>query len=119
MTQTFATTSDTNDIYLGTDGNLAVLSGQTAVLAACATASTTQLGECVLAVNAGIPNFQAIWVGVPNYAIWKQALTQTLQNVQGVVQVKNLQLSTRDNTLSYTATISNQFGQAEMQSALT
>lgn len=109
MTQTLGTNS-LNDIYLGTDGNLVVLKGIDAVLGACATVSKSQLGEMVLAKNAGIPNFQSIWVGVPNYAIWEQYLRTALENVNGVVQVVSLVLSVLNNTLSYTATIQTEFG---------
>lgn len=118
MTKTFATNA-AGDIFLDTSGNLSLLTGQDAVMGACATASKAQLGEMVLTVNLGIPNFQSIWVGVPNYAIWKQALLQTLQNVQGVLQVTNLRMFSKNNVLSYTATISNEYGQAEIRASLT
>lgn len=117
MTKTLGTNSE-NDIYLGADGNLAMLGGQDAVMGACASASKAQLGEMVLTVNAGIPNFQAIWVGVPNYAIWKQALLQALQAVPGVIQVADLKLYSQNNVLSYAATIATQFGQAEIRASL-
>lgn len=117
MTKTLGIDAN-NDIYLGPDGNLVLLAGQDAVMGGCATASKAQLGEMVLAVNAGMPNFQAIWVGVPNYAIWKQALLQTLQGVPGVVQVTDVRMFSQNNVLSYTATIASQFGQSEVQAAL-
>jgi hypothetical protein len=118
MVQTFATSPESNDIYLDPSGNLAVLSGQAAVMAACATASKTQLGECVLQTGIGLPNFQAVWVGVPNIPLWQSYLRNTLQNVQGVEQVTSIAVRQVGNTLAYTATIANQYGLAEMQSAL-
>lgn len=103
-------TNANNDIYLGADGNIVVLSGLQAVLGACATASKAQLGEMVLARNSGIPNFQAIWVGVPNYAIWEQYLRTTLLGVPGVVQVSSLTISKNGDVMNYTATIETEFG---------
>lgn len=113
MVQTLGTDAN-NDLYLGPTGNLVMLSGIEAVAAACATATKAQLGEMVLATNAGIPNFQAIWVGVPNYALWKQYLIDTLKNVEGVVQVSSLTMASSGGVLSYTATIQTIYGETQL-----
>ena len=73
-----------NDLFLNSAGSLTMLSSIDAVVAACNTAALTQLGECVLITGQGLPNFQAIWVGVPDYAIWQSYLENTLLNVPGV-----------------------------------
>lgn len=113
MTKTLGTNDD-NDLYLGPDGNLVMLSGLPAVLAACATASKAQLGEMVLAQNAGIPNFQTIWVGAPNYAIWERYLRTALESVRSVREVKEITFTTDQGVLSYRATISTEFGEAQL-----
>jgi hypothetical protein len=64
----------------------------------------------ILAQNAGIPNFQTVWIGTPNYAIFSSYLRNTLQNVEGVTQVNDISMSTRNNVLSYTATIETIYG---------
>lgn len=109
MTQTFGT-NDRNDLYLGPDGNITVLRGLPAVEAACATATEAQLGEMALAVNSGIPNFQEIWSGTPDYGIWQSFIQNTLENVDGVVRVTSLTLSIQNNTASYQAQITTEFG---------
>lgn len=109
MVQTFAVTSDTNDIFIGPDGNLSILSGIDAVEAACATATKAQLGEMVFATDTGIPNFQVLWVGTPDYGIWKAAILSTLQSVSGVTQVNSLTLSVSGSVVSYTAQILTQY----------
>lgn len=109
MTKTFAVNAR-NDIYIGDDSNLVVLDGLQAILQACETATKAQLGEMIFAVNQGIPNFQAIWVGAPNYKIWQSYLRATLLSVSGVLEVKSIELSIVENTLKYTATISTSFG---------
>lgn len=111
MVTTFGTDTN-NDLYLGNDGNIAVLSGINAVLAACETATKAQLGEMVLAVTQGIPNFQTVWVGTPNYALYQSYLRNTLLGVPGVLNVKSIDLTIEGNTLKYTATIQTQFGTA-------
>lgn len=111
MTQTLGTNSD-NDIYVGSNGNLIIDRGQQAVLDACATAAKLQLGEAVLETGLGLPNFQTVWVGAPNIAIFENYLRRALLNVQGVTAVKNLTTSVVNNTLSYTAVIETIFGRA-------
>ncbi len=65
----------------------------------------------VLATDSGIPNFQALWIGTPEYGIWKSYILNTLQNVPGVEQVTSLTLAVKGNTVNYTANITTQFGQ--------
>lgn len=113
MTTTFATDSN-NDLYLGNDGNLVVLHDLPAVEAACATATKMQLGEAVLATGLGIPNFQTVWVGSPNLALFSSYLRNTIDSVLGVDEVVSLELSTANNVLSYVATIATQFGSAQI-----
>lgn len=116
MTTTFATDSN-NDLYLGNDGNIVILHGLPAVTAACKTATQAQLGEMVLETELGIPNFQAVWNGSPNYPLWSLYLRNTLEAVIGVNEVTSLELQVLNNVLNYTATIASEFGQAEITNA--
>ena len=59
MTQTFDTNSN-NDLYIGLNGNLTIVSGISAIKVAVENAAKTQRGEMVLNINDGIPNFQAV-----------------------------------------------------------
>ncbi len=102
--------NENNDIYLGSDGNLVVLSGVEAVAGMCETISKAQLGEMVLTTTQGIPNFQTVWNGVPNLGVWQSYLRNALQNVAGVREVRDLTVSVANNTLSYTATIATESG---------
>lgn len=109
MTQTFNTNSD-NDIFIGQDGRLSIATGLDAVLKGCETATYAQLGEMVLAKTLGIPNFQSIWVGVPNYQIFELYLRNAILSVQGVSSVKSLQIIVKGDVLEYTATIVTIYG---------
>lgn len=113
MTKTLGTNSN-NDLYLSPDGNVVLLSGLPAVLAACENVAKSQLREMVLAQQAGIPNFQTVWVGVPNLEIWKQYLRRQLSNVMGVVEVVSLNAQQRGNILTYSATIRTEFGEGSI-----
>jgi hypothetical protein len=110
MTRTLGLSDSTHDLYLGPDGNLAMLENEPAVSAACETASLAQLGEMVLATKSGIPNFQAVWTGVPNLAIWRQYLVDTLLGVDGVLAVSDLAVSQAGGVLSYRATVETTYG---------
>lgn len=109
MTKTFGTDSK-NDLYLGDGKNLTFLDGLPAVSAGCETATKAQLGEMVLATQSGIPNFQTVWTGSPNYNLYASYLRRTLLSVLGVLDVTDLQITTLNNLLSYTAKIRTQFG---------
>lgn len=117
MTQTLGTNAN-NDIYRGANGNIVMLSGQDAVMGACSTASKAQLGEMVLATAAGLPNFQAVWVGVPKLTIWKQYLLKTLLNVGGVRAVTDISATAVDGILSYTAIIESDYGEVALNGGL-
>lgn len=99
-----------NDLEADASGNLVMLTGKYAVAAACNTAAQTQLGECVLVTGQGLPNFQALWVGVPDYAIWQSYLQNTLLNVRGVASVQSIVLTQTDGVLNYVAEINSIYG---------
>lgn len=103
-----------NDIYLGEDGNLVVVVDLQAIITTCETISKAQLGEMILSTTQGIPNFETVWVGVPQLGIWQSYLRNALQNVNGVENVSDLTISKIDNTLVYVATIKTQFGSTQI-----
>lgn len=123
MVQSFATTSQAlynseqqqisgiNDLFVGEDGNL-ILSGATetnadqlnAVLYACANAAKSVLGEMILNTNRGLPNFQVVWNGKPNLAIWEAALRNILLGIDGVLDIASLTTQLAYDTDAYTNT---------------
>jgi hypothetical protein len=117
MTQTLGINNQ-NDIYLDINGNLALLSGESAVAGACATLSKAKLGEMVLSTTQGIPYDQAIFIGVPNLRIWQSYLLTALQNINGVVQVTDLKSTIVDNTLVYQATIQSNYGTSVLTNSI-
>jgi hypothetical protein len=118
MTITFGLNSN-NDLYLDASGNLAILTGIEAVEQCCETASKAQLGEMVLEIGLGLPNFQSIWVGTPNYSLWQSYLVTALNNVIGVNEVVSVSYQVADGILNYTATIASQYGSAEVTGTTT
>ena len=110
MTQTFAV-NQYNDIYIGEDGNLAIVYDLTATTQACQQAAKTILGEMIYAADQGLPYFEAVWIGVPQIAQYEAALRSAFLGVPGVLQVISLVLTQTENNLNYTATIMTTYGQ--------
>ena len=109
MTQTL-TANENNDVFIGADGKLAFSSGLDAVKYACSSAAKSQLGEMIYAIDRGIPNFQVVWVGAPNLAVFENYLRETLESVYGVNQVIDLETKSQNNVLSYSASIETRYG---------
>lgn len=119
MVKTFAT-NENNDLYIGNDGSLVIVTGLEAVLQACATAVKAQRGEMIYQTNLGVPNFQAAWDGgTPNLAQYEAALYQTFLSVSGVTAVQSLTVTANAGTLSYTAIIETDEGTGTVSGNLT
>jgi hypothetical protein len=61
-------------------------------------------------INQGLPDFQAIWDGVPDVQQFETALQATLLNVTDVEQILSIEASIVDNTLIYNAIILTTYG---------
>jgi hypothetical protein len=101
-----------NDLYLGADGNLARSADITAIMQAAQHAAQTQLGEMIYATDQGIPNFDIVWNGSPNRSQFDAFLRRALLAVDGVQQIRELDISAAGNVLSYRAVIQTVFGTA-------
>lgn len=115
MTQSFGINAN-NDIFIGSNGNLVVLQGESAVAAAAKNASRISLGEEVLSTISGLPFFQAIFVGVPNLQMFNNYLITALTQIEGVTQVKSLTTDIEKDSfgrsvLVYEAIIQTQYSQ--------
>lgn len=113
MVQTFGADAN-NDLYLGTDGNIAILSGAEAVAAACSTKTKAQLGEMVFETTQGIPNFQAVFTGVPNYPVFQAYLRNNILSIDGVTGIESIFINPVKNTLNYTARIQSIYGAVKL-----
>lgn len=109
MAQTF-TTNANNDIFILPNGNLSISFDLEAVLQLCKTGVQALLGEMVLAVDQGIPDFQTVWNGVPNIPQWEAAVQTTVLNTENVIQILNLTTTIANNTLNYTMTVLTTYG---------
>lgn len=109
MVQTLAI-NENNDIYIDVAGNLARAYDITAVLQLCEHVAKTRLGELVLNTDQGIPYFETVWNGTPNFQQFEAALTTAFLGVEGVTSVVSLVVSQSNNILNYIAVIETIFG---------
>jgi len=109
MTRTLAVDPN-NDLYLGGDGSLAIVTDLQATLQAAQQAAQTQLGEMEYAVDQGLPNFAVVWNGAPNISQFDAALRRALLGVAHVTGVRDLTITRAGNTLSYEVTIVTDYG---------
>jgi len=113
MTQTFGANSK-NDIYLGNDGNIVVVSGIEATRQACVNIARAEYGEMVLAIDEGIPNFETVWRDAANVAQFEAYVRAALLSVDGVLEISEFLIDVRDNKLFYTATIKTVYGETSL-----
>lgn len=113
MTRCFSTNTN-NDIFIDTDGRLAISSRLQAVLDLCEHAVKAQLGEMVLAVNQGIPNFQTIWNGAPNTVQFAAYIRRAILSVDGVLEIVTLNTEPVADVMTYSATIRTIYGQGDI-----
>lgn len=114
MVKTF-NVDENNDLFIGKDGNLSIVTGLDAVLIACKQASQAQLGEMVLAINKGIPTFQTVWADAGTVAQFEAALRTTLLAVAGVTEVPAIDITIANNALRYTAEIKSIYGSGTIE----
>lgn len=113
MTTSFLTNSS-NDLYIATDGNLATASGLLSVVQNVQNETQAILGECVFDIERGLPDFETIWIGVPNVAQYETALRDTILRVSGVRDIISLAVSLADGVAGYTAEILTDYGTGAM-----
>lgn len=113
MTRTFSVDAN-NDLVIGQDDRLSIVSGLDAVLQNCEHAAKTILNEMVLAQGEGLPYFEAVWVGVPNLAVWEAAFRARILAVADVLGIEALTINRTGETLTYRATIATAYGTGEI-----
>lgn len=109
MTKTLGI-NESNDIFIGVDGKLSVLSDLDAVMQCCQTAAQAQLGEMVLAIDQGVPTDETVWTSSANVAQFEAYVRQAILTVAGVIQITDFSVIVQNNQVQYSATISTIFG---------
>lgn len=109
MTTTYAVNAD-NDLFLDQDGNIAMASGIEAVLQLCAHVAKTRLNEMMFDQGNGLPYFEAVWDGPPDFPRWEGAFRSQIMAVDGVVGIPSLYTWTEAGSFRYRAEILTSYG---------
>lgn len=119
MVKTFAV-NESNDIYVGPDGNIVIATGLFAIEQACKTAVQAYLGEMIYSVNNGVPYFETVFsVGDPNLSQFEASLRRTILSVEGVTDITTLVITIEQSILSYQADIVTIYGAGSINGDVT
>lgn len=109
-------TNDLNDIYLGSDGNLAIASDLAACVMSCKRACMVNLGELPYAQTRGTPFFQLM--ESKDLSLLEMYLRRVLLTVPGVRSVQSIEFSIQGEEISYTARITTIYGTGTVTNGL-
>lgn len=104
---------ETNDIFLDTNGNLALCKDIEAVKTAVSCATKTNYGEIILNTQAGIPYFETIFIAHPDIELWKSYMKETILRVPKVLSIEYFKTNeyNKEGVLKYACVINTQYGQ--------
>lgn len=107
-----------NDIFVDpATGNLAIVNGLAQCVQNCGAAMETMLGECVLALQTGMPYDATMWTTyLPKQ--FAAAGRVTLLTVQDVNAVESFVVSRQGDVGSYVAVIKTNFGPATIRGVI-
>ena len=109
MTQSLAL-NENRDIYMGSDKNLAIVTGKAACAQNSVTAVSAQLGEMIYATGDGMPMQQTAFDRYDPVG-FEMAARTILLKVTDVLDVVALTVEQQDSAVVYTATLATIYGE--------
>lgn len=103
-------TDNNNDLTLGSDGNLSMISGLDAVIQQCEEAMETLLGELIYDKTKGIDYGNTVFSGSPDFVKFERQASAQLLAVDTIQNVTDFTLEIVGDTLRYTAIIDSTLG---------
>ena len=103
-----------NDLVIGADGRLSIVTGAAAVEVVARSHMQTRRGEMIHAVQQGIPFDPVAWAGTPNLAQFEAASRRRLLEVAGVREVVSFSARMDGDVLTYSATLRTDFGEVAL-----
>jgi len=105
---------ENNDLVLGDDRNLSIVTNLQAVLNVCEHAAKAIRNEMIYAQGEGMPDFETIWNGSPNPAAWEAAFRTRIRKVQDVTGIVSFTPRRDGDTWKYEAVISTVYGEGRI-----
>ena len=117
MPLTFQTNSS-NDLFIGADGNLAIITGIDTIVQQCEEIMETLRGELIYDKTRGIDYQSTLWDGAPDLVRFERQARNQLLTVETVTQVRNFETTITNDILSYRAIIDTTLGTGTISSGL-
>lgn len=112
--------SSYGDIYLDDKNNLAIKTGEEALLDVLNNVIRTRKYELQYDMNKGVPYFETIFSDSGLLGLWRSYLIQTIENVNGVTSVESLTYSLDEGSkkISYTCQIRTIYGETSLNGTI-
>lgn len=112
--------SSYGDIYLDDKNNLAIKTGEEALLDVLNNVIRTRKYELQYDMNKGVPYFETIFSDSGLLGLWRSYLIQTIENVNGVISVESLTYSLDEGSkkISYTCQIRTIYGETSLNGTI-
>lgn len=105
---------ETHDIFLDSEGNLALVRNIEAVKTAVDCVTKTNYGEIVLNTRLGIPYFTTIFTAHPDIELWKSYMKEAILSVPKVLGISYFKTYIEKSLLKYAVVINTEYGEAEI-----
>lgn len=104
--------NENNDIYVDSNGNLALCRDIQAVKVSVSCGTKTNFGEIVLNTNLGIPYFETIFTAHPDIELWKAYMKEAIMRVPKVLSIVAFKhiIDYQKSLLRYTVVINTEYG---------
>lgn len=108
------------DIYLDDNGNLAVKSGEQALLDILTNRIRTKKYEVQYDMNKGVPYFETIFANTGLLGLWRSYVIEEIERTPGVISVESLlySLDEENKKLSYTCQIRTIYGETSLNGTI-
>jgi len=106
--------NENNDIYIGSNNQIAIDIDLEAVLQACQAAIEIRQGEALYSQENGIPYENVVWNGTPNLQQFEFFIRKQILKVVDVINITDFSVTSNDNILKYQITIETSFGTGEI-----
>jgi len=110
--------NEKNDLFLNDEANMNLSYDIDDVLQNCQTAVQTTLGEAIYKKNIGVPAFQTLWNGSPNFQQAEASIRATILNVEGVININYFNYVVNNNIFSYNTEIETIFGTQTLENTI-
>lgn len=114
--RTFAV-DENNDLVIGGDGNLRIVSDQQAAMIVCEQFARAARNEMIHRMNQGMPFFTVAFGEGSNLAQYEAAFRNRMRQIPQVIAVRSFNARLVDGTLRYDAEIQTRFGNVRLQNA--